>query len=830
MKKKLGKGTRQALAIILATFMSISSIGMKSIQARAEEIGDTSANNYGLHNPRVEYNYRDTVIFGNYWQEDTNDDGVVDTSDDKQPITWQILEEYEDGTALVLADKILDSKSYTKNYKDCTWENSDIRLWLNGKSDGDFYKEAFNTSERSAIKEVQLVNDDNTSEGTEGGNNTSDNVFILSLNDMNKTAYGFNKNWHSYDQARIAKFTSFAMSHSANYGADCTGVCWVRSPGFTYNAAYINSKGFVDEYGYGVSSICGVRPALQINLSSSSIITGEKVKTSLKSSECDTVTFGSYNGYEISWRVLNVNGDDAFLLADRVIDEKSYNEEYASITWENSTIRTWLNGEFFNSAFDAYEQKMIKETNVINSDNSYYNIAGGENTTDKVYLLSLDEVVNSDYGFPNMYGPDIATRVAQNKDSSNVWWWLRSPGDYSNGPSSAYVSKYGDVDYSGFGGVNEVRGVRPALHIDLSYSAWEKGDTVKEGEAVPLKWSAFILKPEYESYTFDYADACYDDGKSVLMMVRVYPKLSNDYTYKFSDRTANMAWSACEERFTPDGIGTEIVFRGNTQFSDDLSKNAEFHMEIVKKNSESDKNYGYTDFPITFKDSRESGNKDQQVNDKSTDSEQGKQKTTETQDISNPTSKKEQTYKNAGAGVGKISTDGKILKDTNGKIWYMASKLKKNDIKKNLNVAVKNGGKYRITKVIRQKGKVIGGTLQYMAPYNKNCKKATTPKIVKINGITFNVTAISANAFKNCKKLTTFTVGENIITIGNNAFKGCISLNTVTIKTVKLKSIGTNAFKGTTAKTKFKVPKSMLSKYSKMIYKARANKKAKITK
>ena len=50
------------------------------------------------------------------------------------------------------------------------------------------------------------------------------------------------------------------------------------------------------------------------------------------------------------------------------------------------------------------------------------------------------------------------------------------------------------------------------------------------------------------------------------------------------------------------------------------------------------------------------------------------------------------------------------------------------------------------------------------------------------------------------------------------------------INSTKLKSIGTGAFKGTTAKIKLKVPKSKLSKYSKMIYKAGANKKAKITK
>lgn len=55
---------------------------------------------------------RDTVVIGDYWQDDTNGDGVADEKDKKTPITWLVLERYNDGTALVLADKILDTHIY----------------------------------------------------------------------------------------------------------------------------------------------------------------------------------------------------------------------------------------------------------------------------------------------------------------------------------------------------------------------------------------------------------------------------------------------------------------------------------------------------------------------------------------------------------------------------------------------------------------------------------------------------------------------------------------------------------------------------------------------
>ena len=211
------------------------------------------------------------------------------------------------------------------------------------------------------------------------------------------------------------------------------------------------------------------------------------------------------------------------------------------------------------------------------------------------------------------------------------------------------------------------------------------------------------------------------------------------------------------------------------------------------------------------------------TDDKKADDKKTEEKTTEKKPAETP----------AGDGVGTISADGKILTDTTGKKYYVAAKVTAAQLKANLMVAdKKSGGKYKITKLTKNKKtkKVTGGTVTYMAPYNRNCTKATMPEFVKIAGVKFKVTALNKDAFKNCKKIKTVTIGKNITKIGANAFSGCAKLQSVSIKATGLKSIGGNAFKGISAKAKFKVPKKQYTKYSKMIKKAKAPKTAKISK
>lgn len=128
-------------------------------------------------------------------------------------------------------------------------------------------------------------------------------------------------------------------------------------------------------------------------------------------------------------------------------------------------------------------------------------------------------------------------------------------------------------------------------------------------------------------------------------------------------------------------------------------------------------------------------------------------------------------------------------------------KLKKNMLIKDK----KSGGMYKITKITRKKGKITGGNVTYMKPCSTKIKKAKVKTYIKLCGAKFYVTAINKNAFRNCKKLRKITLGSRI------------------------KKIGKNAFKGIYKKATFKVPKKKLKKYKKMIKKAKAPKKSKIT-
>lgn len=142
------------------------------------------------------------------------------------------------------------------------------------------------------------------------------------------------------------------------------------------------------------------------------------------------------------------------------------------------------------------------------------------------------------------------------------------------------------------------------------------------------------------------------------------------------------------------------------------------------------------------------------------------------------------------------------------------------------------------------------------AAFHKVSGSAATVKIpdkVKINGITYKVTSISAkafeknkkltkvtigknvtdigdNAFKNCKKLTKVTIGAGVKKIGKNAFASCPKLGSITIKSTKLSKVGKNAFKGIKPTAKIKVPSSKLKKYKKLLKGKGQGKKVKITK
>lgn len=173
----------------------------------------------------------------------------------------------------------------------------------------------------------------------------------------------------------------------------------------------------------------------------------------------------SYFKYEpIKWRVIKCENGEALLLSDIVLDKQKYNKRLKKVTWEKSTLRKWLNKKFMNRAFSSSEQEAIRTTKVINEDNYYYKTDGGNDTLDKIYLLSLSETdEEKEYGFTDSYGMTIKYSNYADLDDYQ-YWWLRTPGEKNI--SAAAVDMFGEA-YVGGGESDMELGIRPVLHLNL---------------------------------------------------------------------------------------------------------------------------------------------------------------------------------------------------------------------------------------------------------------------------------------------------------------------------------------------------------------------------
>lgn len=173
----------------------------------------------------------------------------------------------------------------------------------------------------------------------------------------------------------------------------------------------------------------------------------------------------SYFKYEpIKWRVIKCENGEALLLSDIVLDKQKYNKRLKKVSWEKSTLRKWLNKKFMNRAFSSSEQEAIRTTKVINEDNYYYKTDGGNDTLDKIYLLSLSETdEEKEYGFTDSYGMTI--KYSNYADLCDYqYWWLRTPGEKNI--SAAAVDMSGEA-YVGGGESDMELGIRPVLHLNL---------------------------------------------------------------------------------------------------------------------------------------------------------------------------------------------------------------------------------------------------------------------------------------------------------------------------------------------------------------------------
>jgi hypothetical protein len=188
-----------------------------------------------------------------------------------------------------------------------------------------------------------------------------------------------------------------------------------------------------------------------------------------------TMKFGPYE-----WRMLDVQGDKALLITKDVTHvNMQYNKSRTNVTWETCTLRKWLNEDFLLT-FSGQERSRIALTTNINEDNQWYGTAGGNNTTDRIFLLSLSEVVKyfGDSGqLKQRPKSDIGGISDQyNKERISKYgdlfarWWLRSPGcsnDVARVNTDGIVDVSGDFDNTEYHAGLVSGGVRAALWLNL---------------------------------------------------------------------------------------------------------------------------------------------------------------------------------------------------------------------------------------------------------------------------------------------------------------------------------------------------------------------------
>lgn len=145
--------------------------------------------------------------------------------------------------------------------------------------------------------------------------------------------------------------------------------------------------------------------------------------------------FGAY-----TWRVLDIRDGAALLVTEDIIGQDSYHDAYCDITWADCALRAYLNGAFYDGFTPADRARIVPVRNA-NPGNEWYGTAGGGDTRDSVFLLSVEDVTcryfgdssgllrhpgrNQRYWFERKDANNYRRRA--NFEGSVWWWWLRSP-------------------------------------------------------------------------------------------------------------------------------------------------------------------------------------------------------------------------------------------------------------------------------------------------------------------------------------------------------------------------------------------------------------------
>lgn len=370
-------------------------------------------------------------------------------------IEWQVIQ-INGNKMLVVSKYCLEGRSYHTDAGSVSWETSTIRRYLNTN----FINNCFSADELDEICVTNVENNDVASRDITGGKDTKDRIFLLSVDEARKL---FNSK-----EARKCAATEYAKKNTA-------GWWWLRSSGkYDNEAAYVSSDGTIMSNGYSMRSERGaVRPAMWLegNTIVSAIVESERpirlkwqTQNVREYKRGDIVRLGVYAGQPVEWLVLKAANGRALLLSKYVLDVVPYNSKYTKSTWESCSLRSYLNGEFYQNTFTDSEKKVIESVCLDNK------------TNDRIFCLSINEADSyfrndtERCAVPTSYAVskirDFFMEVFINKNTKAASWWLRTTFLAYNNKYAFCVSGAGES--STINTVNDdFVGIRPALWIKL---------------------------------------------------------------------------------------------------------------------------------------------------------------------------------------------------------------------------------------------------------------------------------------------------------------------------------------------------------------------------
>lgn len=615
------------LAIIMAMTM-IPFVGTQKTKAdlRADGVsGRKTAEDYGLQEPRIQNGVTiwDTVFFGNYPQSRKGSNDF-----NNEPIKWRVLE-IEDNTAYMIADKILDSYKYNLEQEVTKWGISPLRSWLGNT----FYNKAFNEEERQDIYHAIVKTSYSSKWYGNGVESTWDRVLAPSYYDPHIQRFGFDTNPRREHNTRYAKVTDYSASKGVPYITDNgvkknNGIWMTRSDNSRYLPRWVDSNGVIFDRNsvsdwHRISRqikksgamIMGVRPTIHLDLSSTNWKYAGTVKSNGEVNEVsdaqnpnevetpqgefisvedldnpvmedgvstwDCVYYGKYpqtlgsdgkfKNEPVKWRVLSKDGNDLFLMADKALDARFFQDSKIKTTWENSETRRYINKYLLNRLFTSRELENVKLSKVNTPKNPKNGRSGGGDTEDKIYLLSYQEIENSDFGFDRKYDQTTSTRsiytsdyayykrTNQRRNVANTeltYWYLRSPGVYDINIGIVHPNGYSDIN-----GTMVYYGkdyMVPVMHLDAKTAKIKYAGTVSSDGVITNGKTQFRGK-------------CGDKAKWFLDTETGLITISgegNMYNYNSIEYGSDSPWNQYKDSIDKINIGEDIKSIGSNAFKD----------------------------------------------------------------------------------------------------------------------------------------------------------------------------------------------------------------------------------------------------------------------